>query len=1232
MTRRAAHLSGTILPGLFLIASCGENQKPAETVPVRTAEASAAPAIVSTPLPARVAAQGSDKLFSLLPPEASGVTFVHPIDLLHPLKRLYASTFACGGVAIGDADGDGKPDIFLTSGPRDNVLYRQTEPWKFVDVTAAAGVAAPGTWSAGASFADVDGDGDLDLYVCNYDAPNLLYLNDGHGHFTEAAKAWGLDVSDASVAVAFCDFDRDGDLDFYLLCNQFTREGGKLAETPLEIDPLTKKPRAKPEFAKYYRPRERSPGVFEYEAYGRDDFLFRNDGGHFTDVTKTAGIRGDGFGNSVTWWDFNEDGWLDLYIGNDYNSADRLYLNNRNGTFTDVSATVLPHTTWFSMGADVADVNNDGRLDFMMADMSNSTHYMSKLSMGEMGPFYPLLRESVPQQFMRNTLFINTGVPRFQEAALMAGVSSTDWSWAIKFGDYDNDGRVDVFVTNGVARMFNDADHRRSSEEFTSVSEWDYYEKQPPLRMKNLAFKNEGGLRFSKSGAAWGLDFEGMTYSAASGDLDGDGDLDLVTCNLDDPVHLYRNDSTAGHTVKVRLRGAHGNAWGIGARVEVTGKTSGRQVRQLIPDTGFLSCNEPLLHFGLGEDKEFSLTIFWPSGQTQKAEGLRTDCLHEISEPGAATAPPPLPDDMVSQMFATAPVQQALVHKEAPFNDYAREPLLPNAMSQWGPGLALGDIDGDGDDDLFMGGAAGYPGQLMRNEGGGRFVRVFQTAFEQDVAAEDMGAVFFDADGDGDLDLFVVSGGNECNAGDEVLRDRLYLNDGHGDFTKSTTSLPDLRDSGGPVAAADFDGDGDLDLFVGSRGVPGQYPAIPESRLLQNNGGVFTDVTDSAAPGLRLSGLVTGAVWTDADGDGWLDLVTSNEWGPVKFFHNHSGKLADETKEAGLAPFSGWWNSLAVADLDHDGDMDLVALNFGLNTKYKASPEHPELIFFGDLDGSGKKNIVEAKFEKDTLYPVRGLSCSSGAMPDIRKRLPTFRAFASATLQEIYGERLNQALRLECNTLESAVFLNDGKGHFTFHALPREAQISPGFGLSLTDLNGDGHCDCVMLQNFSSPQIETGRMNSGLGQLLLGDGKGGWQVVGARTSGIVLPGDGRALVATDLGGDGFPGFIAAMNNGPALALKHAAASSQRHLSIRLAGPKGNPSAIGARVKVTCGGAAPMTAEVSAGGGYLSQQSSALFFGLGRETAAAAVEVRWPGGKVTTHTAAAQQSDLAIKMP
>ncbi|MGI8602598.1 MAG: FG-GAP-like repeat-containing protein [Verrucomicrobiales bacterium] len=1229
MIRRAVQLRRSLLPGLLMLTSCGD--RPAESARARAGDG-ARPAIVSIPLPARTAAAGSDKLFSLLAPEACGVSFIHPIDLTHPLKRLYAATFACGGVAVGDADGDGRADIFLTSGPRDNALFRQTEPWRFADVTAAAGLAAPGTWSAGASFADVDGDGDLDLYVCNYDAPNLLYVNNGRGHFTEAAGTWGVNVSDASAAAAFCDFDRDGDLDFYLLCSQITRDAGKLAETPLEIDPVTRKPRAKAEFAKYYRPRERSPGVFEFETYGREDYLFRNDGGRFTDVTKTAGVGSDGFGNSVTWWDFNEDGWLDLYVGNDNKSADRLLLNNKNGTFADAAALVLPHTTWFSMGADVADVNNDGRLDFMMADMSNTTHYMSKLSMGEMGPFYPLLRDSVPQQFMRNTLFINTGVPRFQEAALMTGMASTDWSWAIKFGDYDNNGRVDVFVTNGVARMFNDADHRRTSEEFTTVNEWDFYEKLPPLRMKNLAFKNDGGLRFSKTGAAWGLDFEGMTYSAASGDLDGDGDLDLVTCNLDDPVHIYRNESTAGHAVNLRLHGARGNSRGIGVRVELVSRKLGRQVRQLIPDTGFLSCNEPMLHFGLGDDTEFSLTVYWPSGHTQQVAGLKADHLHEISEPGAAATPQRLPEDKTPPMFTAGVAPAALVHKESPFNDFAREPLLPNAMSQWGPGLALGDIDGDGDDDLFMGGAAGYPGQLLRNEGGGRFLVSFQAGFEQDAAAEDMGAVFFDADGDDDQDLFVASGGNECSAEDEVLRDRLYLNDGRGDLTKSTTSVPDLRDSGGPVAVADFDRDGDLDIFAGSRSVPGRYPETPESRLLQNDGGVFTDVTESAAPALRLSGLVTSAVWTDADGDGWIDLLTSNEWGPVKFFHNRAGKLVDETKEAGLAQFSGWWNSLAAADIDHDGDIDCVAANFGLNTKYKASPEHPELIFFGDLDGSGKKNIVEAKFEKDTLYPVRGLSCSSHAMPEIRKRLPTFRAFASASLQDIYGERLSHALRLECHTLESGVFVNDGKARFTFRPLPREAQISPGFGLCLTDVNGDGHCDCVMVQNFSSPQIETGRMNSGLGQLLLGDGKGGWQVIGPRHSGIVLPGDGRALVATDFEDDGCPDFVAAMNNGPAHTLKYAAPPGPRRLKVRLAGLKGNPTAIGSRVQVTCGSSPPMTAEVTAGAGYLSQQSSALIFGLGKETTAASVDVRWPDGTVSTHTAGKEQSALVIKAP
>lgn len=1210
---------GCCVAAIFLVAGC--SRKPNESPAPRNV----APAppdngrIQSISLPQRTPASPGGKLFTLIDPAESGLTFTNPIDIRHPMKRLYASTFACGGVAVADADGDGMPDIFLTSGPRDNVLYRQTRPWKFEDVTTASGITSTGTWSAGASFADVDGDGDADLYVCNYDAPNELWINDGHGHFTNEAKAWGVDVTDASAAVAFCDYDRDGDLDFYLLCNQFTREAGKLPETPLEIDPVTHRPRTKAEFAKYYRPNERSPGVFEYEAYGRHDFLLRNDGGKFTDLTTAAGVAGDGFGNSVTWWDCNEDGWLDLYIGNDYNSADRLLLNMKNGTFKDAAASVLPHTTWFSMGADVADVNNDGRLDFMMADMSNTTHYMSKLSMGEMGPFYPLLAKSVPQQFMRNTLFINTGVARFQEAALMAGVASTDWSWAIKFGDYDSDGRVDIFVTNGVSRMFNDADHRRTSEQFTSVSEWDHYENQPPLRMKNVAFHNDGGLHFTKSAGEWGLDFEGMSYSAATGDLDGDGDLDIIVCNLDDPVHLYRNNSAGNHLARVRLKGSGRNTTGTGARVEISSPTVGRQVRQNIPDTGFLSCNESLLHFGLGADTSFSLTVFWPSGHMQHFEGLKADHLHEVSEPGSPAMPEPLPEDPTPPLFTTGKAPGGLTHRETGFDDYAREPLLPNAMSQWGPGLAVADIDGDGDEDLFMGGGAGFSGQVMRNNGGGNYSPTLHTAIERDAPAEDMGAVFFDADSDGDMDLYVVSGGNECEPGDEVLRDRLYLNDGRGEFQAAAAGqVPDLRDSGGPVAAADFDRDGDLDLFVGGRGIPGHYPEIPQSRLLRNDAGIFTDVTDAVAHGLRESGLVTAAIWTDANGDGWPDLLTANEWGPVKYFANIKGALADQTADAGLAAYSGWWNSLAAADLDHDGDIDLIAGNFGLNTKYKASAERPELLFYGDLDGSGKKNIVEAKFEKDVLYPVRGLSCSSHAMPDIRKRLPTFRAFAGASLKDIYGERLDSALRLECNTLESGMFLNDGKGRFTFKPLPREAQISPVFGISLTDVNGDGHCDCCLVQNFYSPQIETGRMNSGLGQLLLGDGKAGWTVVAPRLSGIIVPGDARALVAVDPDDDGRPDFIAAMNNGPAVTLTNAAPATVRRLTVRLHGPKGNLSAVGARVRLTCGGSPAQTVEVSAGGGYLSQQSPRLFFGLGNETARATLEIRWPDGRASTH--------------
>ncbi|MCH8923870.1 MAG: VCBS repeat-containing protein, partial [Planctomycetes bacterium] len=937
----------------------------------------------------------------------------------------------------------------------------------------------------------------------------------------------------------------------------------------------------------------------------------------------------------VTWWDYNEDGWPDLYVGNDFQDADRLYRNNGDGTFSDVIEKMVPHTTWFSMGADFADLDGDGAVDFVIADMSGTNHFKQKTAMGAMSESAEFLNTAVPRQYMRNVVYLNSRGGRFREAAYLAGLANSDWTWSVRLADFDNDGRADVFFTNGMARNLNVADNEAADNVLPGETEWDKHIRAntAPLREQNLAFRNLGDLRFVDVSKQWGLDHVGMSYAAATADLDRDGDLDLVVANLEEPVSIYRNDSAAGHRLLIRLVGTTSNRWGIGSKVRIE-TASGLQVRELTPVRGYMASNEPLVHFGLGEDETIKrLTVRWPSGHVQTFEDLAVDRFYTIAEP-AGPPPEPPSSEPAPAMFRRSEALADVKHNEQPYDDFKRQPLLPNKYSQLGPGMAWGDIDGDGDDDLWIGGAKGQSGRLYRNDGEGKFTFTSFDPWFDDSLYEDMAGVWLDAEGDGDLDLYVVSGGVECEPGDKLLQDRLYLNDGKGRFSKAPEgALPEMRDSGGVVVAADFDRDGDLDLFVGGRVIPGKYPLSPHSRLLRNDGGRFTDATAELAPALQQTGLVTGAVWSDADGDGWVDLLVTHEWGPVKLFHNDRGRLVDKTMEAGLAKRLGWWNGIAAADVDNDGDIDYAVTNFGLNTKYHASPKRPTLLYYGDFDKRGIMTIVEAEYENETLFPVRGKSCSTHAMPHLAGKFTTFKAFALADLAKIYTPKcLSESHRFEANMLESGVLINDGVGRFSFRPLPRLAQIAPGFGVVLTDVDGDGNVDLYMVQNFYGPQAETGRMAGGVSLLLRGRGDGSFVAVPPRESGLIVPGDAKSLTTTDLDGDGRVDFVVGVNDDKLLAFERDTSSGNgRVLSVKLRGLAGNPQAVGARVKLIRSDEVAQIAEVHAGSGYLSQSSTTITFGLGDSTAER-IEVTWPDGKRTTHTPTSGSETMTIQQP
>lgn len=1164
----------------------------------------------SEPLIRTSSPQGPTR-FVKLDPRQIGIDFVHRQESGKQSQRVLSDTLAGGGVCIGDYDGDRLPDVVLTRPSGGFRLYRNTGHFRFQDVTVMSGLGKDKAWSTGASFADLDGDGDLDLFVCGYAAPNRLYVNLGNGRFREQGRQAGLDYRGASTMMSFADIDLDGDLDGYLVTYRLYGQQKTKFKKGRFTNPEDKDLLIRPD------------GTTMVIDAGQYDHLYLNNGnGTFTNISAQAGISGNHQGLSATWWDFNQDRLPDLYVANDYWGPDHLYRNNGDGTFTDVARHTLPHMPWYSMGSDVGDINNDGLFDFMATDMAGTDHYKQKVTMGDMADSGWFLTAADPQQYMRNAVYLNTGSGRCREVAKLVGLSSTDWTWSVKFGDLDNDGWLDLFVTNGMTRDYFNADVLAEVKQAGLLEQAAMWTQQPRKNDTNLAFRNRGDLKFEQVQQPWGLDLSSVSYGAGLADFDRDGDLDILINNFEGRPTVYRNTTGDGEdpsrAITVSLSGTLSNRLGIGAAIHIE-TAQGTQARYLTLARGYLSTNDILVHFGLGKQQRVDrLTVTWPSGQVQTFHDLAVDRRYTITEP--ESTPPPGQKEPVAPMFAHSSRLSLIDHIESPYNDYQDQPLLPHKLSQLGPGMAWGDVDGDRDADLFVGQAAGYPGFLYINQGQGEFTWSRPKAFEQDQGSEDMGAVFFDADGDNDLDLYVASGGYQMEAGDARYRDRLYLNDGKGFFVKAAESqLPDLRTSTGAVAAADFDRDGDLDLFVGGRVVPGEFPLTPSSHLLQNQQGTFTDVTEQLAPELARTGLVTSALFSDVDSDSWLDLLVTHEWGPVRIYHNVEGTLQDNSPAAGTDKRLGWFHGIAASDLDADGDIDYVVTNVGLNTKYHASVKKPIMIHYGDFGQDGVMRLVEADYENDKLLPMRGKSCSTNAMPFLADRFTTFHDFALASLTDIYTPKcLKDAHRLEANTLESGVLLNDGNGHFGFRPLPRIAQCSTSYGCVVTEVNGDGIPDLYLAQNFFGPQPETGRYDGGVSQLLTGNGDGTFSPVAAAKSGLIVPQDAKGLAITDINQDGQPDFILSINNGEMQVFENQQADREKILKLHVHGPPGNPNAIGARVTVRTGDGRTQTSEIYAGGSYLSQSSNELFFGLGANPQVEEVTISWPDGTRSQH--------------
>jgi len=1171
-------------------------------------------------------------LFETMTGEATGLNFTHPFEDSHPLSFLYYASSTCGGIAIGDINQDQRPDIFLAGAARPSALYEQDRTWHFTETTQMRLPTHANAWSTGAAMVDVDQDGDLDIYVCQYDSPNLLFLNQGPNEpMVEAANDFGLNLTDACMMPAFADYDRDGDLDVFILTYRYVRPGGRPTKPPIGIS--NGRPFVLPAFEKYYYLRQTGPSSYTADTAGRPDRLYRNNGdGTFTEVSQEAGITEAGHGLSATWWDYNADGWIDLYVANDFTDPDHLYRNNGDGTFSDVIAEVMPYTSWSSMGADCSDLNNDGLLDFMCADMAATTHFKRHLAMGEMGDRLWFLENAWPRQVSRNTVFVNTGTDQFLETGFFSGLSASDWTWAVKLGDYDNDGRVDVFTTNGSSRMFTDADHPISLAMMIGKTEEDLWKDQKAFRENNLAFRNLGSMQFEATGPAWGLDHLGMSYAAAHGDLDGDGDLDLIVANLDEPVSVYQNHAK-GHRVLIDLVGKQSNTKGLGAIIKINSMGAGTQSRLVNPMTGFMSCNTTTTHFGLASDQTIdSLSVLWPSGITQHLGPLESNQHYTIAEPSDTHA---IQEDVGPTLFKeqAEALGLQLAHREQAFDDRQRQPLIPAMHSRLGSGLAWGDANGDGLDDLYVGGPSGQPGSLFLQDGRGHFTKdtMNQVVFSAHRRHEDMAALWLDCEGDGDFDLLVTSGGVECNPGDPILQDRLYLNNGQGRLTVAPAGrMPSEASSSGCATAADVDGDGDLDLFIGGRVVPGNYPATPRSRLLINRQGTFEDLTEQWAPALREAGMVTTALWSDINLDGRIDLVIALEYGPVQLWLNQGTTLELASAGSAMQSHHGWWNALESADVDSDGDMDIIALNAGLNTKYgRPSSQAPIRLFAGPMDSSRRPRLIESYVYQQKLLPIRGLATASASMPWLREKFPSYRHFAEADLTQIYPQSyLDEAVQLKATHLSSGLWRNEGEGRFKWIEFPSAAQIAPGFGMVISDVNGDGQLDFFAAQNQYSREPETGIWRTGIGLAGSFDSQGRLELIPATQSGIIIPGDGKAMTLCDANQDGWPDLAVLQNNDRLLLLQQTRTHGTQPLCLKLQGMPGNPHAIGARVTLHTKEGPHRAHEIRAGSGYLSQSISSIY--VKRPGAPFEITVQWPEGKETQHafqTAASQSLEI-----